>query len=72
MIMALAFVPIADTSQSFNALAQHCVGNEQGLLDYFGNQLYWRISPRKMERPFVSPCAVEYTSPSNIGSSSHE
>ena len=35
MIPALAFVPIADTQQSFNALAQHCVGNEQGILDYF-------------------------------------
>ena len=36
MIPALAFVPIADTLQSFaNALAQHCVGNEQGILDYF-------------------------------------
>ena len=35
MIAALAFVPMADIIQSFNALSQHCVGNEQGILDYF-------------------------------------
>ena len=33
MIGALAFVPLADILQSFNVLSQHCVGNEQGILD---------------------------------------
>ena len=37
MIAALAFVPTADIIQLFDVLAQHCVGNEQPILDYFEN-----------------------------------
>ena len=35
MIPALAFVPLADGFASFEALSEHCDGNEDRILDYF-------------------------------------
>ena len=37
MIAPLAFVPTADIIQHFDVLAQHRVGNEKPILDYFEN-----------------------------------
>ena len=35
MMISLAFVPRDDVIQSFEALSEHCIGNEQVILDYF-------------------------------------
>ena len=35
MIPALAFVPLADVHAAFEALSEHCDGNEDRILDYF-------------------------------------
>ena len=54
MIGALAFVPLADILQSFNVLSQHCVGNEQGILDYFKTNYKGEVR-RGRRRPPMFP-----------------
>ena len=54
MIGALAFVPLADILQSFNVLSQHCVGNEQGILDYFETNYIGEVR-RGRRRPPMFP-----------------
>ena len=54
MIGALAVVPIADIIQSINALVQHCVGNEQVILDYFETNYIGEVH-RGRRRPPMFP-----------------
>ena len=73
MIAALAFVPTADIIQSFDALAQHCVGNEQPILDYFENNYIGEFR-RGRRRPPRFPHAMWniHTSTSYARPSTHE
>ena len=55
MISALAIIPVADFVTSFEALSDHCDGdNEQGILDYFENNYIGQLRRGRRRRPLFA------------------
>ena len=49
MISALSFFPIDNTIYAFDVLSNHASVEEQEVLDYFVNKLYWQTLQHELE-----------------------
>ena len=54
MIVALAFVPTDDIQDSFDALSDHCDGEETVILDYFETNYIGEVRRGRRRAPLFS------------------